>query len=417
MDDLDRAAGGVCARRADHRGGGGRSDHDDALDVCALAARKPRRPLGAGKPPGRSVTPAAPVRRLELSGISHRFGETLAVDDVSIGVEAGEFVCLLGPSGSGKSTLLRLVAGLETLQSGCITIDGATVAKGGRARQTPPEKRGVGLMFQDYALFPHLTVAQNIGFGLRRGAGARGAAWIERALVDMHLVHLEARYPHTLSGGQQQRIALLRALAPAPAILLLDEPFSGLDEHLRQRVRRETREIIAESGVTTLMVTHNPEAAMFLADRIVVLNHGRVAQDASPADIYTAPADPFIVQLFGSANEFSGVVRDGGLDTVLGPIPVPGVENGQRAQCLVRADGIEIAAAPANGDPRYVSMRVEAARVLGPTSYLLLAPGSGKASEPPPATIEARLPGVHAPPTGAEIWVRAREEQTFVFAL
>ena len=156
------------------------------------------------------------MRRLEFTNVSHRFGETLAVDDVSIGVEAGEFVCLLGPSGSGKTTLLRLAAGLDTLQSGRIAIDGSTVAEGGHAHQIPPEKRGVGLMFQDYALFPHLTVAQNIGFGLQNGL--RDGTWIERALGDMHLAHLGERYPHTLSGGQQQRIALLRALAPAPAV-------------------------------------------------------------------------------------------------------------------------------------------------------------------------------------------------------
>ena len=356
-----------------------------------------------------------PMRRLELSGISHRFDEAIAVDDVSLGVEAGEFVCLLGPSGSGKTTLLRLAAGLESLQSGCITIDGTTVAEGGQTRQTPPEKRGVGLMFQDYALFPHLTVAQNIGFGLRKGA--RGDAWIEHALADMHLAHLGTRYPHTLSGGQQQRIALLRALAPTPAILLLDEPFSGLDEHLRQRVRRETRALIAESGVTTLMVTHDPETAMFLADRIIVLDHGRVTQDASPVDIYTAPADPFIVRMFGPANEFRGVVRGGMLETVLGPVPATGIEDGGKALCLVRADGIDITAATSDGDPRSVRMRVETARVLGPTSYLLLRPASSTASGPPPATIEARLPGIHTPAIGSEVRARARAEQTFVFAL
>ena len=355
------------------------------------------------------------MRRLELTNVSHRFGETLAVDDVSITVEPGEFVCLLGPSGSGKSTLLRLAAGLEMLQSGRIAIDGATVAEGGHARQLPPEKRGVGLMFQDYALFPHLTVAQNIGFGLRNGT--RDSAWIERALTDMHLAHLGARYPHTLSGGQQQRIALLRALAPTPAIVLLDEPFSGLDEHLRQRVRQETREILAESGVTTLMVTHNPEAAMFLADRIVVLNDGRVAQDASPVEIYTAPADPFIVRMFGPANEFGGIVRDGELDTVLGPIPAPEVENGRKAFCLVRADGIDVATAPPNERHRYVRMRVETARVLGPTSYLLLKPSQGESLERSAASVEARLSGIYLPAAGSEVWARPDEEQTFVFAL
>ena len=356
------------------------------------------------------------MRGLDLTNVSHRYGETLAVDDVSIGVESGEFVCLLGPSGSGKTTLLRLVAGLETLQSGRVAIDGTTVAEGRHARkQLPPEKRGVGLMFQDYALFPHLNVAQNIGFGLRNGT--RDGAWIEHVLDDMHLAHLGERYPHTLSGGQQQRIALLRALAPAPAILLLDEPFSGLDEHLRQRVRQETRAILAESGATTLMVTHNPEAAMFLADRIVVLNDGRVAQDASPVDIYTAPADPFIVRLFGPANEFGGIVHDGVLDTPFGPVPATGVENGRRAMCLVRADGVEVTAGPPTGSGGGVRMRVETARVLGPTSYLRLestadmAPGR---SQPP---IEARLPGIHVPAIGSEVWARAREEQTFVFAL
>ena len=355
------------------------------------------------------------MRRLEFISISHRFGETLAVDDVSIGVDPGEFVCLLGPSGSGKTTLLRLAAGLETLQSGRITIAGTTVAEGGHAKQLPPERRGVGLMFQDYALFPHLTVTQNIGFGLRNGT--RDGEWIGRVLADMHLAHLGERYPHTLSGGQQQRIALLRALAPAPGILLLDEPFSGLDEHLRQRVRQETRAILAESGVTTLMVTHNPEAAMFLADRIVVLNDGRVAQDATPVEIYTAPADPFIVRLFGPANEFAGVVRDGALDTALGPIRVAGIENGSRALCLVRADGVELTAAPPSGGGGYVRVRVETARVLGPTSYLLLTPTGDAMSGRPPPAIEARLPGIHVPAIGSEVWARACEEQTFAFAV
>ena len=356
-----------------------------------------------------------PMRRLELTNVSHCFGETLAVDDVTIGVAPGEFVCLLGPSGSGKTTLLRLAAGLETLQAGRIAIDGRTVAAGGHARQIPPERRGVGLMFQDYALFPHLTVAQNIGFGLHNGT--RDGGWIGRALADMRLAHLGERYPHTLSGGQQQRIALLRALAPAPAILLLDEPFSGLDEHLRQRVRQETREIIAESGVTTLMVTHNPEAAMFLADRIVVLDDGRVAQDATPVEIYTAPADPLIVRMFGPANEFGGVVRDGVLATALGPIPTSEIGNGKRALCLVRADGIEVSVAPPGGGAGFVRVRVETARVLGATSYLLLEPTEGTISERSPSTIEARLPGIHVPPTGSEVWARAREEETFVFAL
>ena len=208
----------------------------------------------------------------------------------------------------------------------------------------------------------------------------------------------------------------MRALAPDPGILLLDEPFSGLDEHLRQRVRQETRAMLADSGVTTLMVTHDPEEAMFLADRIIVLNQGRVAQDASPVDIYTAPANPFIVRLFGPTNEFSGVVRGGLLDTLLGPVPAAGVEEGAEALCLVRADGVEITATPPNDIHRYARMRVETARVLGPTSYLLLEPSAHGPPGHTLATIEVRLPGIHLPAAGSEVWARAIEEQTFIFA-
>ena len=250
-----------------------------------------------------------------------------------------------------------------------------------------------------------------------RPPGPHDGAWVERALHEVHLAHLGERYPHTLSGGQQQRIALLRALAPNPGVLLLDEPFSGLDEHLRQRVRQETRAMLAESGATTLMVTHDPEEAMFLADRIVVLNHGRVAQDASPVEVYTAPADPFTARLFGPANELEGVVRGGAVDTVLGPVPAAGMEDGRAVLCLVRADGVEVTAAPPDGGRGHVRMRVESARALGPASHLLLAPLAGEAAGRTPARIEARLPGIHLPAAGSVLWARAAGEQTFVFAL
>ena len=182
-------------------------------------------------------------------------------------------------------------------------------------------------------------------------------------------------------------------------------------------MRQETRAILAESGVTTLMVTHNPEAAMFLADRIVVLNDGRVAQDAAPMEIYTAPADPLIVRMFGPANEFGGVVRDGVLATQLGPVPAARIGNGKRALCLVRADGVEVVTAPPGGSFGYVRVRVETARVLGSSSYLLLEPTAGVAPGGSQPSIEARLPGIHVPAAGSEVWARAKREQTFVFAL
>ena len=352
------------------------------------------------------------MRRLDIANVSHRFAKTLAVDDVSLGVEAGELVCLLGPSGCGKTTLLRLVAGLETLQAGRIAIGDRPMAIGGQRHQVPPEQRGVGLMFQDYALFPHLTVAQNIGFGL--SAAARADGRIERALDDVHLAHLRQRYPHTLSGGQQQRIALLRALAPEPGVLLLDEPFSGLDVYLRQRLRREARAMLAASGAATLLVTHDAEEAMFLADRIVVLDHGRVAQDAAPMDIYARPANPFIARLFGQANEFLGVVRGGVVATALGPVPATGLADAAPALCLVRAEGVEVAADGGSGDG-YVRARVETARPLGPASQLLLKPLAEGVQEEPPPLVEARLSGTRVPAEGSEVRMRPRAEHTFVF--
>ena len=204
---------------------------------------------------------------LNLNNISHHYGENHVLKDASVSVAAGELVCLLGPSGCGKTTLLRIAAGLEHIQTGRVEIDDEPVADGALSTQAPPEARGVGLMFQDYALFPHLNVRENIAFGLNGNAKTRGE-WIAGALKDMGLADYAKAYPHTLSGGQQQRVALLRALAPNPRVLLLDEPFSGLDVTRRAQIRTDTLEVIKATGVATLMVTHDPEEAMFMADRI-----------------------------------------------------------------------------------------------------------------------------------------------------
>ena len=256
---------------------------------------------------------------LSLEEVSHRYDSGWAVRDLGFAVEPGEIVCLLGPSGCGKTTVLRLAAGLEPLQAGRVRIGGRVVAEGGHAHQVPPEARGVGLMFQDYALFPHLTVRENVAFGLAR-TDSRRAAWVREVLGEMGLDEYADRYPHTLSGGQQQRIALLRALAPRPRVLLLDEPFSGLDEHLRQQIRTETLRRLEGTDASTLMVTHDPEEAMFLADRIVVLHRGRLVQDATPIEIFERPRDPFVARLFGPVNEFEGVVRSSRVATPLGSV-------------------------------------------------------------------------------------------------
>ena len=356
---------------------------------------------------------------LAFEGVSHRYGSVLAVDTVDLAVRAGETVCLLGPSGCGKSTLLRLAAGLEGLQAGCIAIGGQTVAAAGEHRQTPPEARGVGLMFQDFALFPHLTVVENICYGLP-GGRTKGEARARRILVDLGMGALTGRYPHALSGGQQQRVALLRALAPKPRVMLLDEPFSTLDEHLRHDVRMETMNLLARSDAAAVLVTHDAEEAMLLGDRIVVMRDGRIVQDASPDDVYARPADLFIARLFGPVNRYEGTVRGGSVVTPIGRFPAPGVAESSRVDVAVRADGFELAGA-ALAPTDKVRVRVCSVRRIGASTLVLAVPsermrearGAGEGGESP--FVEARLPGVVRIERGDQLSLRVNPEHIFVF--
>jgi thiamine transport system ATP-binding protein len=248
---------------------------------------------------------------LELAGVTKRYGETTALDDVSLTVDDGEFFTLVGPSGCGKTTTLRLVAGFETPTAGQVRFDGRDVSG------TPPEKRGVGVVFQNYALFPHMTVAENVAYGLRFAEPPGGLSADERVAELLDLVDLdgfESRDPTALSGGQQQRVALARALAPGPRILLLDEPMSALDATLRERLRGQIKEIQRELGVTTLYVTHDQEEALAVSDRVAVLNGGRVEQVGTPRQVYRRPATAFVASFVGDNNLFEGrvVERDDG---------------------------------------------------------------------------------------------------------
>ena len=346
---------------------------------------------------------------LVLENVSHRYDADWAVRELGLAVDPGEIVCLLGPSGCGKTTVLRLAAGLEPLQTGRIRVGGRLVAEGGDAHQVPPEARGVGLMFQDYALFPHLTVRENVAFGIR-GAGPRRNGWVREVLGEMGLEEFGDRYPHTLSGGQQQRIALLRALAPRPRVLLLDEPFSGLDEHLRQQIRMETLRRLEDSGASTLMVTHDPEEAMFLADRIVVLDRGRLVQDAAPIEIFERPRDPFVTRLFGPVNEFAGRVRAGRVETPLGAVAAGGFEDGCAVLVMVRAGDIAVLAGSEASDGS-VTARVRSARPLGRESELRVTVGR----EPDAAEVQVRIAGLALPARGAELRVAVCGGRAFVY--
>ncbi|WP_039594575.1 putative 2-aminoethylphosphonate ABC transporter ATP-binding protein [Pseudomonas frederiksbergensis] len=233
---------------------------------------------------------------LQLRDIHKTFGAFQALDGVSLDVSAGELVCLLGPSGCGKTTLLRCIAGLERQ-------DGGGIFFGDRDVSTlPPQARDYGILFQSYALFPNLTVAQNIGYGLAGNSRDTLRARVAEMLELVGLKGSEQKYPGQLSGGQQQRVALARALAPSPKLLLLDEPMSALDARVREHLCGELRRLQKSLGITTVMVTHNQDEAMLMADRIAVINHGRVEQYATPQEIYRAPATPFVAEFVGQGN-------------------------------------------------------------------------------------------------------------------
>ncbi len=237
--------------------------------------------------------------RLEVHGISRTFGEVCVVENVTLDVKAGQFVTLLGPSGCGKTTTLRMIAGFEQPDSGTITINGRRVFD--QSVFVPAEDRRVGMVFQEYALFPHLSVADNIGFGLK-GSRSDKQTRVKTMLSLVDLAHLADRMPHTLSGGQQQRVALARALAPQPDVVLLDEPFSNLDTALRAQVRAEVRSILRETGTTAIFVTHDQEEALSLSDQIAVMFDGRVAQFNTPHQAYMRPVNKTVAQFLGEAN-------------------------------------------------------------------------------------------------------------------
>jgi|HigsolmetaAR202D_1030399.scaffolds.fasta_scaffold11571_3 iron(III) transport system ATP-binding protein len=263
---------------------------------------------------------------LHLENLTKRFGDTVAVDGASLTVASGEFVALLGPSGCGKTTLLRLIAGFEIPDSGELRIGGRTVAADGSG--LPPERRRVGMVFQDYALFPHLTVEQNIAYGLARRPKRERAARVAELVALVGLQGLEGRYPHELSGGQQQRVALARALAPEPAVVCLDEPWSAIDPLLRQSMRSELAEILRQAGTTVVLVTHDQEEALALADRVALMRDGRIVQVASPERLYHEPVDRWSASFVGPANFLEGRLADGHAITALGTLRARPVTNG-----------------------------------------------------------------------------------------
>lgn len=313
-----------------------------------------------------------------LDGIVKRYNGQAVVDGVSLQVRQGEMVCLLGPSGCGKTTTLRIVGGFERVDAGRVLLSGTDVTS------LAPEKRDIGFMFQSYALFPHMTVGENVGFGLRmRGVprAARAKA-VKQALALVRLDRFADRLPRQLSGGQQQRVALARAIAFRPRLLLLDEPLSNLDATLRETLRDEIRRVQQETGLTAVFVTHDQAEALAIADRVAIMQAGRVVQFDTPAAVYTRPATPFVAGFIGEANLLACTLEGAESGATLlrlatgevlrgvGPAPAPGAA----ALAVVRADRVKLAPA-ASG--RGLEARIDMATFRGPTMHYVLTTRSG----------------------------------------
>jgi len=340
--------------------------------------------------------------RLTFEDVSRRYGETLALDHVDLDIAPSEVLCLLGPSGCGKSTLLRVAAGVERPSAGRVLLDGQEVA--GPAAYAPPERRGIGLMFQDFALFPHLSILNNVAFGLKSLSRSEARAEAHVALERVGLAHYAGEYPHILSGGEQQRVALARAIAPRPSVLLMDEPFSGLDPQLREKMREETLAILHETRATSVVVTHDAEEAMRMGDRVALMRKGRIVQTGKALDLYRAPKDIFAARTFSDLNEIAARVEQGNTATPLGRFAANGLPDGAEALVCVRQRGVRLLAT-GEGVPG----RVLDARFLGDLALVEIA------VEGLDLPLLARVKESDVPTQGAEIGVGVDPGAVLVF--
>ncbi len=341
--------------------------------------------------------------RLAFEKVSHRFvPDSHTLRDVSVCAEPGEVLCLLGPSGSGKSTMLRIAAGFETQTSGSLFLNDREIA--GPNVFMPPERRSIGLVFQDFALFPHLTILENVRFGLTALSREQGRKEAMISLDRVGLAHYAHAYPQALSGGEQQRVALARAIAPRPAVLLMDEPFSGLDSRLKDSVRAETLAILRQSRATAIVVTHDAEEAMRMGDRIALLRNGRLMQVGTGHELYENPSSLFAAGFFSELNVFEARVAGGMAETPLGRFPAEGLADGALADVAFRLSGFDVSAT--DGE---IPARVLSRRFLGVVELLELAvPGAER-------PVRARVRCGALSGFDQEIWLTVRQSDVLVF--
>ena len=347
---------------------------------------------------------------LMLDRVHCHFGQHKAVTDVSLDIKAGEVVCLLGPSGCGKTTLLRIAAGLQKPSVGRVFV-GPDLVSAPDGTHWPPEKRNVGVAFQEPALFPHLTVLENVCFGINALPKSKQKSHALDLLSRLSIAACAEAYPHTLSGGQQQRVALARALAPSPQVILLDEPFSSLDARLRDQIRDDTLHVLKELNTATLLVTHDPEEAMFMADRIALMREGEIVQTGTPTDLYCSPADPFVVNFFGQVNKHSGVVRDGVVRTPFGQLDARKFSEGSTLRVLIRPEAVKVTPLT-NQVHNAHSSHILMSRLLGASSLLHVCAHDTNGQE---AHLHARVPGVFLPEEGQPVSLSLDMSQVFLF--
>jgi iron(III) transport system ATP-binding protein len=374
----------------------------DFLKVRAFGAAASRRGRSAHGGAARGKAAVTFAARLTFEDLSRRYGDTFALDHVNLDIAPSEILCLLGPSGCGKSTLLRIAAGVERPTSGRVLLDGQEVA--GPNRFVPPEKRGIGLMFQDFALFPHLSILDNVAFGLKSLSRSEARAEAFSALERVGLSHYASEYPHILSGGEQQRVALARAIAPRPSVLLMDEPFSGLDPRLREKMREETLAILHETRATSIVVTHDAEEAMRMGDRVALLRKGAVVQAGRALDLYRAPKDILAARTFSDLNELKARIDKGSATTPLGRFAANGLADGSEAIVCVRQRGVRLLAAGQG-----VPARVLDTRFLGDVALVEIA------VQGLDAPILARVRESDVPPQGADIGIGIDTGAVLVF--